>query len=207
MLRIGGVNLFDILWHYERVQNHEAEISSAGSAAMADYNDPNELLAIVNEHDEECGSASRRLIHELGLFHRAVHVLVFLPGGELVIQRRSKNKDTYPLHWECVGGHVAVGENYEVAALREVEEELGVSARDLKFVVKLNASPATGQEFICVYRAQVSPPLRPNSDEIAEWRSVRPQELCEMIALGAERFSPVFLETLKATGFFSQRPQ
>ena len=40
--------------------------------------------------------------------------------------QRSANKKTYPLAWECVGGSVLKGEESLTAALREVQEEVGI---------------------------------------------------------------------------------
>ena len=40
--------------------------------------------------------------------------------------QRSANKKTYPLAWECVGGSVLKGEESLHAALREVQEEVGI---------------------------------------------------------------------------------
>jgi isopentenyl-diphosphate delta-isomerase type 1 len=182
------------------MQDNKSQISSSAARPNEDYNDPMELLALVDEHDKECGCAPRQLIHQLGLLHRAVHVLVYVDSSAMLIQRRSANKDTYPLHWECVGGHLGPGEAYEAAALREVEEELGVGARELEFLTKIAASEATGREFIQVYRAQVMLPVKPNPEEIAEVRVVAPEELRSMIRDTQEAFSPVFVNTLIAIG-------
>lgn len=171
-----------------------------------DYNDPMELLAVVNEANEECGAAPRRLIHELGLLHRAVHVLVYVSERELIIQRRSANKDTYPLRWECVGGHLGPGEDYERAAWREIEEELGVKARDVRYVTALSASKATGHEFIKIYRALASPPFCPNPQEIDEICLVTEDELLRLIASDESEFSPVFVQTLRAVGLLKDSP-
>lgn len=162
-----------------------------------DYTSPHELLAIVNEKDEECGLAPRRLVHELGLLHRAVHVLVTLADGRLVIQQRSAKKDTHPLRWECVGGHVGPGEAYAEAARREVLEELGVALTGLQKVAKLEASAATGWEFIEVFAARTEEALSPNPDEVAAVRVLNWEELSQEVACRPEIFSPVFLETLR----------
>lgn len=171
-----------------------------------DYNDPMELLAVVNEANEECGAAPRRLIHELGLLHRAVHVLVYVSDRELIIQRRSANKDTFPLRWECVGGHLGPGEDYERAAWREIEEELGVKARDISYAAALPACEATGREFIKIYRAVASPPFCPNPQEIEEICLVTEEELVRLIANDKSEFSPIFLQTLRAVGLLNDEP-
>ncbi len=59
------------------------------------------------------------------------------PKGEIIFQRRGKNKDTYPgLLDATVGGHVEIGETYESTALAEIKEETGLVLKlnDLNFV-------------------------------------------------------------------------
>ncbi len=174
--------------------------SSAAAGEPDRFTDPKEALAIVNENDQECGFAPRALVHRLRLLHRAVHVVVSLPDGQFVIQKRSEKKDSYPLHWECVGGHLGPGERYDEAACREVEEELGVTPQKLTYVAKLPPSAETGWEFIEIYRAEVDFPLHPNEHEIAQLRFLTLPQLQEMLARRDEPISPVFECTLRAIG-------
>lgn len=163
---------------------------------MPDYNSPDELLAIVDEHDREIGSAPRRIIHERNLLHRAVHVIVFDESGKILIQERSALKDTFPLHWECVGGHLGPGETYYDAGYREVEEELGVPATGLELLAKARASALTGWEFIHIYKAFITGSPCPDPSEVIAtcWLSV--QELQSEIAASSRLFSPIFVNTL-----------
>jgi isopentenyl-diphosphate delta-isomerase type 1 len=157
-----------------------------------------ELLVVVDAQDRVVGKASRRVIHRDKLLHRAVHVLVFNGTGLLLLQQRSATKDTYPLHWECVGGHVAPGEEYEQTARREVLEELGVESGPLQFLTKHGPSEATGHEFIAVYKTVISDPVRPKAEEVL---CVEPVEMTAVRAMAAtlvRPFSPAFIETLRA---------
>lgn len=64
-----------------------------------------------------------------GTFHQVVHVWIKNEIGEYLISQRCTEKSV-PLCWEpAVGGNVLAGETSEVAAIREVKEELGL---DLK---------------------------------------------------------------------------
>jgi len=173
----------------------------------SNFNDPLELLAVVDEHDRECGAATRAEVHRCGLLHRAVHVLVFRPNGHIVIQQRSQQKDTYPLHWECVGGHLAPGERYEEAAAREVEEELGLQGVALFRIAKLSASQETGHEFIEIYRATTDLPLSPNLSEIVAVDELPLSELVEEIENHKRCYSPVFVTTLKAIGLIAPQTE
>ena len=95
-----------------------------------------EFLDVVNEKDEVIGRAAKKEVYDRKLMHRIVHVLIFNDKGEMALQLRSKNVSFCPLHWStAVGGHVMSGESYEKAALREMEEEIGIET-EIKFAYK-----------------------------------------------------------------------
>lgn len=56
-----------------------------------------------------------------------VHLCLFSPRGELLIQRRQLRKERYPGCWDVsAGGFVRSGEEPAQAVLREAREELGL---------------------------------------------------------------------------------
>ena len=59
-------------------------------------------------------------------YHLVVHVWIRNSAGKYLMTQRSANKKTFPLAWECVGGSVIQGEDSFTAALREVQEEVGI---------------------------------------------------------------------------------
>jgi 8-oxo-dGTP pyrophosphatase MutT (NUDIX family) len=98
------------------------------------------MLEIVDDADTVIGIRSRAEIHALGLRHREVHLWLVTPDNEIIFQRRSAFKDTFPnLMDAAVGGHVEVGQTYEQAAIVEAEEEAGllISPSQLKPLVML----------------------------------------------------------------------
>ncbi len=93
-------------------------------------NPAEELVEIVDRDNRPIGALTRRLMREQGLIHRAAYILVFNTAGELFLQKRTLTKDIYPGYWDmAAGGVVLAGESYEAAARRELQEELGVTAR------------------------------------------------------------------------------
>jgi 8-oxo-dGTP pyrophosphatase MutT (NUDIX family) len=72
-------------------------------------------------------------VHELGLWHRAVHTWLFAPSAdgsqpELLLQLRASCKDSWPGRWDISSaGHVGAGEASAPTAVRELAEELGLS--------------------------------------------------------------------------------
>ena len=123
---------------------------------------PDEIFDVVDEEDRVVGQATRGEVHAQGLLHRAVHIFLFNSRGELLLQRRSALKDEFPLCWtSSVSGHLDAGESYEQAAVRELREELGISAK-LEFLTKLPASARTANEHTALYRCvSDEPPVFP----------------------------------------------
>ena len=69
----------------------------------------------------------RGTAHAPELCQLVVHVCLFNAKGEMLIQRRSMEKQSYPGCWDVsVGGGVLAGEGSRAAAMREVREKLGI---------------------------------------------------------------------------------
>ena len=113
-----------------------------------------EILSVVDDQDRVIGQRRRDDIHRLALSHRAIHVLVFRPDGQLFLQKRGYHKQESPGLWDSsVAGHVDAGETYDACCVREIREEIGVRVVGLpRRLFKLVASPETGMEFCWVYR-------------------------------------------------------
>jgi len=89
-------------------------------------------IQIVDTNDRPVRAASKQEAWNKGLLHRIVRIVIEHPDGRLLLQRRSPAKDLFPDCWDnAVGGHVDVGEDYETAAYRELEEELGLTGQHL----------------------------------------------------------------------------
>lgn len=94
----------------------------------------NQKLNVVNEAGEIIGEDTRENIHNKGLLHREIHIWFYTPQKEIIFQHRGKNKDTYPnLLDATVGGHIEIGMDYEIAALQELKEEIGINTTKDKF--------------------------------------------------------------------------
>ena len=154
-----------------------------------------ERFPIVDENDQEIGTATRQEVHENNFRHRAVHMLIFNGTGELLLQKRSPWKDRHPLLWDSsAAGHVEANEQYDESAARELEEELGVTTR-LRPMDKLPASEKTGQEFITVYRGEHDGPFRYPADEISAVEFFPIAIVERWVANKPEDFAPGFLES------------
>ena len=132
-----------------------------------------EIFDIVNERDEVIGQRPRREVHQLGLWHRAVHIFVFNARGEVFLQKRSMLKDTAKGKWDSsTSGHVDSGEDYDTSAVRELGEEIGLYVNTTpQRLFKIDACKETGWEFCWIYRCESEGPfvLHPEEIETGAW--------------------------------------
>jgi len=104
-----------------------------------------ERCILVNSSDNIIGSESKlKCHHGDGLLHRAFSVLLFKDGAELLVQKRSDDKITFPSVWAntCCSHPLDIpGENEEAvtgvinAAKRKLHQELGMTLQQLDQIV------------------------------------------------------------------------
>lgn len=134
----------------------------------------NELLEVVTSEGEIIKILPRSEIHgNPSLIHRVVHVLVFNNKGDLLLQKRSMNKDVAPGKWDTsVGGHVNPGETLDKAVQREMEEELGIRSCNFKFLYShIHSNPYETElvyTYLCVYNGEIFF-NRDEIDEVKAW--------------------------------------
>lgn len=120
-----------------------------------------EYIDIYDENNNSIGiKKEKNQAHEDGNFHRTAHVWIINDKNELLLQKRSATKKTHPNCWDISGaGHIRAGESVIDGAIRELNEELGVVAKneDLKYIatVKSTKNPKNS-EFQYVYLLQLN---------------------------------------------------
>jgi isopentenyl-diphosphate Delta-isomerase len=154
-----------------------------------------EIFDVVDEADEVIDRKPRRQVHEEGLMHRAVHVLVFNGRGELFLQKRSLKKDRQPGLWDSsASGHVDSGEDYDACASRELREEIGLEAAGgLSRLFKLPASEQTDQEHVWVYECRAEGPFTLHPEEIERGGWFTPPEVTRWVQERPQDFATAFL--------------
>ena len=88
-----------------------------------------EYLDILDELGKPIGkSCLKSEAHKKGYYHNTAHVWFYTNEGEILLQQRAATKKIYPLLWDVsVAGHVDTGETIEQAAIRETQEEIGLT--------------------------------------------------------------------------------
>lgn len=148
-----------------------------------------ELVDIVDDHDHVIATVTRRQMRAEGLRHRTVYIVVRSSHGEVLIHRRSDDKDIWPGWWDlAAGGVVTAGEWYERAAERELAEELGIADAVMRSLGRASYEDRDVKEQVAVFGVVHDGPFRFADGEIVEACFVSVAELDRRLAV--DRFVP-----------------
>lgn len=183
--------------------------SAATAAAKLQELALEENCILVDEQDRALGNASKRDCHRVDpgtgniRLHRAFSVFLFNSRGEMLLQRRSTHKITFP---DCYTNaccshplHDIEGEREELNALgirraaqRRLNYELGIPLSQVRpenfhFLTRIHyADRGDGvwgeHEIDYILFLQKDVELRPNEGEVSEIRYIRRDELDAQIA-------------------------
>lgn len=87
-----------------------------------------EFFDILDENGNKTGQTKLRSdVHRDGDWHKAIHIWIVNDKNEVLLQKRSPNKDSNPNMWDISSaGHLSAGDESLPGAIREIKEELGV---------------------------------------------------------------------------------
>lgn len=152
-------------------------------------NEQNEMLDLVNEHDQVIGVIDRASVeyYHQRYYTRVINAFIMNSTGQLWIPRRCTTKRFHPGGLDMsVGGHVASGETYDQAFARELGEELNMKAEEYKVELLGHLNPIKDKvsAFMNVYliHSDVCPDYNPN--EFCESFWLKPQEVLERVERG-----------------------
>ncbi|WP_093317996.1 NUDIX hydrolase YfcD [Thorsellia anophelis] len=94
-----------------------------------------DIIAIDEVTGEQAviGQSTRSAMRLHKLLHKATYLIVHDSNNNILVQKRTMNKDYYPGYWDAAaGGVVQENEDWYVSMKREAEEELGIT--DIPFV-------------------------------------------------------------------------
>jgi len=158
-----------------------------------------EGLMLVDENDNEIGYEEKEKTHRGDLsLHRAFSVLIFNSKGQMLIQKRSNKKKTWPGFWaNACCSSPKKGEETVDAAKRRMEEELGFNC-DLKFLFKfwykVKYDEEWGEnEIDWVFEGHYDGDIKPDKNEIEEFKFIDIEELKEDVKNNPEKYAPWFL--------------
>ena len=168
-----------------------------------------EYLDVLDEKGNLTGKKKPRdEVHRDGDWHRTVYVWIMNAQGELLIQKRSPNKESAPNKWDAsAAGHVEAGDWPINAGVREVKEELGIELKTEQlqylFTDRTFADPAKpfkNNQFNEVFVAKVDVDLsqiKIQEEEVSEVRFLSINDLKKEIREGKEDYCNHVIKYIK----------
>ena len=156
--------------------------------------DTDEQVIYVNEYDHEVGRGGKLEAHQKGILHRAISVFVFNRKGELMLQKRAKEKYHSAGLWSntCCS-HPHPGEDVTAAAHRRLQEEMGFDC-ELRRVHHLlyrtefpNGLVENEYDHMFIGESETVPVL--NTEEAEDWKWASPDALNTDIVAHPEQYS------------------
>lgn len=164
-----------------------------------------EQVVLVDDTGAVAGSAPRSAMRRDNLRHLVAAVLVRDSPGRVYVHRRTDTKDVFPGLHDCfAAGTVTVGESVHDAAVREVEEELGVVGVPLRPVMVLRYDDPDSRQVCHLFEVTWDGPITHQESEVAWGAWMTLTELSTRLADRSWPFVPdgrvLFSRWLEMTG-------
>ncbi|MDP3929803.1 MAG: isopentenyl-diphosphate Delta-isomerase [Bacteroidota bacterium] len=156
-----------------------------------------EMVILVDEHDNEIGLMEKQEAHVKALLHRAFSVMVFNDKGEMLLQQRALSKYHSGGLWtNTCCSHPRQGETTEQAAHRRLQEEMGFDC-ELKlhqtFIYKAPFDNGlTEHELDHVFIGTYNQDPQINPEEVNDFHWISLTELDQQLRNQPEKFTVWF---------------
>lgn len=151
-------------------------------------------LILVDQQDAIVGYESKIKVHKEGLLHRAFSLLIFNSGGELLIQKRARNKYHSAGLWSntCCS-HPIPNEDIKVSAHRRLQEEMGFDCEfDLLFTFSYRVEFMNGlieNEYDHIFKGIYEGIININPEEVADYKWIKMNDLKEDIIMNPHNYT------------------
>lgn len=156
-------------------------------------------ILYVNDNDKVVGQGPIQDYVRLGYCARVSKVFITNGVGQLLIQKRSKKVVSSPSKWDqSAAGHVDKGESYLQAAKRELFEEMGINAVDLKEIAEYQTSDdhpdGLNKRFFHIFTGSYDGEVKIDKKEVSDYRWISLMKLEEWMNKNPEDFTRGFVK-------------
>lgn len=144
-------------------------------------------MEVLDLYDNKKNKLEKTLIRENGEpengeFKLSIHLWIMNDKGEFLIQKRSANRKANPNKWAFTGGAVDSGEESYQGAIREAQEEMGISLapEEVEFLLGFKRE----HDFVDVFLAKKNvniQDVKMQEEEVSESKWVTSSELDQII--------------------------
>lgn len=161
-----------------------------------------EMIVLVDRDDSEVGVEEKIKAHREGKLHRAFSIFIFNSKGEMLLQKRARNKYHSGGLWSnACCSHPRPGESLEEAVHRRLKEEMGFDC-DLRkvfhFMYKADLNNGfTEYELDHVFIGKYDGEVKPNPNEVEDWKWVNVADLKDDMERNPDKYTVWFKIALK----------
>lgn len=153
-----------------------------------------ELVQLVDELDNNIGIMEKMQAHREAKLHRAVSVFIFNSKGELLLQRRAKNKYHSGNLWtNTCCSHPRPEEPTLDAVKRRLFEEMGMQCHlehQFEFIYKAELdNHITEYEYDHVFFGECDSEPLINTEEVSEWTYMSMEDTEQLLNESPELFT------------------
>ena len=153
------------------------------------------LIDVINNKGKVIRKLDSETVHQKGLLHQAVHILVVDEQGRLFIRKRSKNKKLYPgVLSSSVGAHIPTGNNADMTAREALKTFLNLDLPLVK-IGSARVKDKVENELITIYLCRSNVILNLNPQESDEGNFMELNEIKKLIK--KKRTTPHLAAALK----------
>lgn len=167
---------------------------------IVNNSDSDEKIILVDENDKELGFEDKLTCHQdEGILHRAYTILVSNNRGEVLLQKRAKEKMLWPLFWEATcSSHQTANEKTQTQQIQGAEkrlsQEMGFSCF-LRFIGKfqyhnLYQNIGAEKEVCWLLVGEWLGEVKPNSNEAADYKWIKIDDLKKELETKPADFAP-----------------
>lgn len=157
-------------------------------------------IILVDKNDRKIGVAEKLRVHQEGKLHRAFSIFIFNSKGEMLIQKRAKNKYHSGGLWtNACCSHPGPGKNLKQEAEKRLKEEMGINAKldeVFSFTYKANFGDLTEYEIDRVFFGNFDASPKINKEEAEGWKWLKPDDLKKDVKTNPEKYSFWFKKIL-----------
>ncbi|MEK7079632.1 MAG: isopentenyl-diphosphate Delta-isomerase [Patescibacteria group bacterium] len=157
-----------------------------------------EKVILVDENDKEIGIEEKIKAHKDGKLHRAFSIFIFNSKGELLLQKRAKEKYHSGGLWSntCCG-HPRPKESLEAAAHCRLKEEMGFDCalnhlEAACFIYKTKIRDLFEHEYDHIFIGEFNKNPNPDPKEIEDYKWISPEELQRDILSNPDNYTNWF---------------
>ena len=155
-----------------------------------------ELALEVDKNNKKIGLRPLEDFYTGKFIHRSAHLLLSNSKGEILLQKRSKNKVLYPnLYTYSVSGFVN-DESYEDCIKHEMKEEIGISI-SVKLLFIYKSFDKFDKSFHALFYGKSDKKITTDKEEMSTVKWISLEEMKKDLKKNPERYVPHVIYGLK----------